>query len=260
MGEFNNFYRRALYYDIAFERDIAREVEFCAAAYEKYLGALPRSVLELGCGPGNHARLFAQRGMKAMGLDMRSEMLAYADEKARAQALDIRWLEADMREFTVPEPVDLVISVFDTHDALLTNADMVGHFRCVARALTPRGIFVMATSHPKEANIAHFPLYHFLGARDGVQVELFYGTNNPQVDPVTEVALVPIELRVDDHGTKFVIHDSAYERLVTPQEIYMVAELSQSLRVLDWYGDYDLNQPLDNSPNSREAIAVLQKL
>jgi hypothetical protein len=33
----------------------------------------------------------------------------------------------------------------------------------------------------------------------------------------------------------------------------------EAFRLVGWYGDFDLNQPLDNSPASTRMITVLQK-
>src|SRR5207249_6420140 len=101
----------------------------------------------------------------------------------------VAWVKADMRDFTLASPVDVAISMFDTHDAMLTNADLISHFRAVGRNLTPRGLFILVTSHPHELNLDRYPLYRYVGERDGVKVELLYGADNPQFDPLTEVAL-----------------------------------------------------------------------
>ena len=258
MGNFD-LYRLAQYYDIAFDRDVRGEVDFIMEVCRKFAGTPPRSVLDIACGPGYHAREFARRGVRATGLDLRPEMLRLAREKAVAEFLTVDWIEADMRDFTLAQPVDAAMSLFDSHDALLTNADMVRHFQSVARNLTPQGIFVLATSHPYEVNFNSYPVWHFHGERDGVVVDLAYGTGNPRFDPLTEVAVVGIDLTVNDHGAIETFHDTSHERLVTPQEINLLADLSGAFEVCAWYGDYDPARPLDASPLSKEAIAVMKR-
>ena len=50
MAEFNEVYARAGYYDIAFSRDISREVEFIFGEYARLNGRPLRSLLEIACG------------------------------------------------------------------------------------------------------------------------------------------------------------------------------------------------------------------
>lgn len=258
MGNFD-LYRLARYYDIAFERDVRGEVDFITEVCQKYAGRSPRSMLDIACGPAYHAREFARRGVRATGLDLRGEMLRLANEKSVAEGLNVEWIQADMRDFALAQPVDVAISLFDSHDALLTNADMVRHFSSVARNLAAQGIFVLATSHPYEVNFNNYPVWHFHGERDGIRVDLAYGTGSPRFDPLTEVAVVGIDLTVDDHGKIETFHDTSHERLVTPQEINLIADLSGAFEVCAWHGDYDITQPLDASPRSKEAIVVMKK-
>jgi hypothetical protein len=86
-----------------------------------------------------------------------------------------------------------------------------------------------------------------------------WATNHPSFNPVTGVAQVEIEMRVSENGHKKVIRDSAWERLTSPQEIRLLADMAGGLQIAGWYGNFDLNQPLDNSPASQRMIAVLQK-
>jgi hypothetical protein len=67
-------------------------------------------------------------------------------------------------------------------------------------------------------------------------------------------------MEVEDHGKKIVVRDEADERLLFPQELTLLAELSKSLKVVGWYGNFASNQPLDHSAQSKRMIGVLQKV
>src|SRR5947209_15503232 len=108
MAEHHELYRRATYYDVVFERDVSREVDFISAVCERHLGRKPMTVLDVASGPAYHAREFARRGARAYAIDVRPEMLAAARERAAAVAADVRTMVADMREFRLPERVDAV--------------------------------------------------------------------------------------------------------------------------------------------------------
>lgn len=259
MAEHQELYQRAVYYDIALERDVSHEAAFVQAVYQHYTGKPVQSVLDLACGPGYHARALAKQQVCAIGLDLRPEMVAYAQEKALSERLDIGWLAADMRDFTLPAPVDMAICMFDALDALICNDDLVHHLQAVARNLTAGGLYLIDLTHPREISHTYNVPFIYEGKRDGIQVKIVWGTNTPTYDLVTNVAHTALEIHVNDHGRQFVIQDAAEERLLYPQEIILLAKLSGVFKVAGWYGNYDLNQPLDHSKASERMIAILQK-
>ena len=260
MAEHLNLYQRARYYDIIFDRDVSREVDFIQRVYQRFAGRPgPVSVLDLACGPGYHALEFARRGAKATGLDLRAEMVELGQEKAAARGLQLNWVQADMRTFKLPEPVDAAFTVFDGLDALLTNEDLVSHFNAVAENLTPGGIYLIDLSHPRDCSLAQYGKFEYGGSRNGVQVEIHWATNSPKYDLVTEVAEVELEMVIRENRNSKTVVDRAFERLLYPQELQLLCLLSGRLSPVGWYGDYDLAQPLDYSAASRRMLAVLQR-
>lgn len=260
MAEHCNLYDRAMYYDVIFNRDVSGEVKFVRDVYAKYAGGKVGSVIDVACGPGYHARGFARQGVKAYGLDLRAEMLRFAQDEANKEGTKVEWMEADMRTYTLPQPVDVAFCMFDGLDCLLTNENLVKHFEAVARNLTPNGLYIVDLSHPAEIDFAHYKKFHYSGQRDGVKVDIHWALNDPQYDLATGIANVTVEMHINDHGKEMVVSDTAEERLMFPQEITLLAELSKSLKVVGWYGDFNIGQPLDHSPKSRRMIGVLQKV
>jgi len=258
MAEHHELYQRAFYYDIALSRHVGPEIDFLMSVYKRYGGRMLRSVLDLACGPGYHARAFARRRVRAYGLDLHPEMIQYAADRASDDGVEVCWIAADMRNFQLPERVDMAICMFDSIDALVENGDLVQHLRSVGDNLTPGGIYLIDITHPREVDYDHYGDFTYAGERDGIRVEITWGTNNPLPDLVTAVVDTEIEIKIDDHGKITVIHDTAKERMLFPQELILLAELSGVLRVVGWYGDYDINQPLDYSPASRRMICIMQ--
>ena len=70
----------------------------------------PRTVVDLGCGPGNLTGLLADRwpGADILGVDSSPEMI----EKARAAVPDLRFEVADLRDWAAGagDPVDVLVS------------------------------------------------------------------------------------------------------------------------------------------------------
>lgn len=101
-----------------------------------------RSMIDLACGTGTLALLMAERGWSVLGIDRSAAMLAQARRKIAAIApIDIRLMEADMCNFEVDAPADLLTCCYDSLNYLLTEDDLQRCFRAVARALLPGGLF-----------------------------------------------------------------------------------------------------------------------
>lgn len=259
MAGHHELYRRAYYYDIALARDVSHEIDFLSSVYRRYIGRQLQSVLDLACGPGYHARAFARRGVRAVGLDLHPEMIRFAAEQASSDGVQVDWIAADMRHFQLAKPVDMAICMFDGIDALVKNEDLVLHLRSVGSSLNPQGLYLIDLTHPREVDYDHYADFIYSGEREGVRVEIIWGTNKPKADLVTAVVDTEIEVRIDDRAKLIVFHDSAQERMLFPQELVLLAELSGALRVVGWHGDYDVDQPLDYSSNSRRMICVMQR-
>ncbi len=70
-------------------------------------------VLDLGCGTGNAAFLAARRGAQVTGVDPAPRLLEVAAAKARAEDLDIAFLEGEAASIPLEDgSADLTISVF----------------------------------------------------------------------------------------------------------------------------------------------------
>lgn len=259
MAEHNLLYQKAHYYDIVFERDVGPECDFLAGLLRRHAGREPASVLDIASGPGYHAREFSRRGLRAVGLDLREEMVEYARQRDSQEGLSGEWVAADMRDFQLEEPVDIAFTLFDGFDALRTNDDLVRHLRAVGRNLEPGGLYVVDLTHPRDCGFFEYGDFVYRGERAGVSVEIRWAVNRPSFDVVSSLAHTEIELRANDGGEEVVLRDSATERYHFPQELELLGRLSGVLSVVAWHGDFDLAQPLDSSERSRRMIAVYQK-
>jgi trans-aconitate 2-methyltransferase len=68
----------------------------------------PRTIVDLGCGTGQHAALLKRRhpGATVTGLDSSAAML----EQARALGADVDWVQADLASWTPDEAPDLIFA------------------------------------------------------------------------------------------------------------------------------------------------------
>ena len=69
-------------------------------------------ILDLCCGPGRHCLDLARRGFRVTGVDRTSAYITEARKRARAEKLDIEFIQEDMRKFSRHEGFDVVINMF----------------------------------------------------------------------------------------------------------------------------------------------------
>ena len=102
----------------------------------------PKSVLDLACGTGTAAMLWAANDVVALGIDGSAQMLTMARRKAREKKVRIRFTRQPLTSFILPHPVDLVTCYYDSINYLLTPKDLTACFRSAHRALNPGGYFI----------------------------------------------------------------------------------------------------------------------
>jgi SAM-dependent methyltransferase len=130
----------AEYYDQLFTFHLPR----FEAARRLVLGdILPHldSACDLACGTGTTALLLAGRGIKMFGVDLSPAMCRLARQKAHHARLPLHILQADMRDFRLPEQVGLVLCEFDALNHVARKTDLRRVARAVSRALRPGGYF-----------------------------------------------------------------------------------------------------------------------
>ncbi len=106
-------------------------------------GVQLRRVLDMACGTGSLSMLFAQRGVRTLGMDLSCEML----EQAQKKALDLAenrpcFLQGNMSDFSIREKVDGLVCMLDSFNYLTDPAEGVAALRCFYEALNPKGMLI----------------------------------------------------------------------------------------------------------------------
>jgi len=113
----------------------------------------PRSVLDLACGTGSAAVLWAQKGIEVFGIDVSADMLTVAEAKAREEKVRVEFSCQPMTSFALDRPVDLVTCYFDSLNYLLTRQELVSSFCSVRNALRGGGYFVFDVNTPEAMKV-----------------------------------------------------------------------------------------------------------
>jgi SAM-dependent methyltransferase len=134
--------RWARYYDLLYRNvvDYEADVDYLEKIFRRY-GVSPTSILDLGCGTGNHDFLLARRGYQVTGVDRSPEMLAIARKKAGRGEPRPRFVLAGMESFRLPQTFDAAICMFGGF-GYLGRSEAARCFRNVRSHLAPGGLFV----------------------------------------------------------------------------------------------------------------------
>jgi SAM-dependent methyltransferase len=101
-----------------------------------------QTILDLGCGTGNHALRLANRGYSVTGVDRSENMLAIAGLKALESNLDSTFVQSDIRSFKSNKKYDVIIMMFAVLGYLTENTDIEKALATVRRHLKPGGLFI----------------------------------------------------------------------------------------------------------------------
>jgi SAM-dependent methyltransferase len=100
-----------------------------------------KSVCDVGCGNGATALELARRGLEVHALDNSPVFCEIVRAGARLAGLRVMVHCDDMRDFTLPRPVDLVLAEFALLNNLPDRRDLLRVLEAVARALPGGGWF-----------------------------------------------------------------------------------------------------------------------
>jgi SAM-dependent methyltransferase len=135
------------------------------AFYLTYAQQAAGPVLEIGCGTGRVTIPLAAHGVDITGLDVSSSMLAEAKRKAQQQSLEIRWVQADGRNFELGQHYALILMPFNILQFFHEAESLRQVFGCVKRHLLPGGRLIFDVFNPQVAFLAEDPQRRYERAR-----------------------------------------------------------------------------------------------
>ncbi len=127
-----------------------RDIENDISLVRSYLHGLKSpSLLDLGCGTGEHLVHLSRYGIRCVGLDISEDMIAIARERSPAR---IEYIKKGITEFDYYDDFDMIISLFGSLNYLLEDSEMDSVMWNTWRALKPggRGLFEIWNSYPIE--------------------------------------------------------------------------------------------------------------
>ena len=144
------------------------------------------SILDLGCGTGEHAIHLSHIFQYAVtGIDINEDMIRLAVGKESA----VKFLAADMTDFSLDGKYDVAISMFSAIGWLKSIERVQKAFDCASRHLAPNGLMIVEPwLSPEEFSVGHI----FMDAEE---------TDNQKVCRISRTQKIGNVSRIDFHYT-----------------------------------------------------------
>ncbi len=252
------FYDSPAYYHIAFDQNRKAETDFLEACFARYARGPVRRVVDLACGTGHHALRLARRGYAVTAIDLSAPSIAFLRAQAAAAGLPIRAVVGDMTAFRLPEPADAAICMQDSQGHLLTNEHLLAHLRAVRDNLRPGGVYVFDRLIPHRW-ASPTARWTWTKRRGGVTVRTTFRTLD-RYDPVHQTCDEVMRFEVTMNGTRRTVTQRHRTRIVFPQELRALVQLTEGLEFVAWFSNFSLAMPLERARNALMMITVLRRL
>lgn len=127
-----------LYHD----KDYSGECDMIEGILGRYGESPTRSIIDLGCGTGNHTIPLSERGYEVLGVDCSQEMIDTAKMKAKSKNISCSFHLADIRQLDLKRKFDTVIMMFAVLGYQLENTDVLAALKTARRHLNPDGLLI----------------------------------------------------------------------------------------------------------------------
>ena len=227
--------------------------------YTKLVKANPENVLEIASGTGRIALRLSKVAKKITGIDLSSDMINEAVQKSTGLA-NIRWVQADMRNFDLGERFGLILIPGHSFQNLRTPQDQVACLTSIKKHLKPNGVFVMHLDHMNLENMMW--LGRLCGEERGVlkkEGEFIHPETGKQVHalngwiyaPATQTAtILSLWEEYDNTGKKIrrIEREPIPLHAIFPFEVeHLLARVGFEIETV--YGDFYKSELTDSSPS-----------
>lgn len=219
-------------YDLVSPRDEAME-----RFYVDAVGGHDRKVLELACGSGRLTIPLAKSGAQVTAIDSSPTMLDKALRRAAASAVDVKFVEVDMRDFELDTLFDGVVVAANSLLHLHTAEDFARAFATIRRYLAPGGLLAFDVFVPSAHLLSLPPTERqLLGKFTHPQLGDVSIEETIAYDPITQVSQADwywsIATQRDFRCT------TLYMRQLYPQELPLLLQ-HNGFQLVSRFGDFD---------------------
>jgi SAM-dependent methyltransferase len=220
------------------------------APYSKWLSFIKHAVsayhpdanklLDVGCGTGSMPILLAKEGFKVTGVDLSSDMLMIAREKAEKQNVNLSLFQQDMRELEGLGVYDCVTILCDSLNYILSEEEV-------------KQTFLSAWNHLETNGLLLFDV-HSLHKINDIFIGNTFGSNNENLSYIWQCYQGEYENTVEHDLSFFILNKEHYERYdeLHIQRTYSAEDYTKWLKecqfeILSITADFENQDPEERS-------------
>ncbi|MBR9702916.1 class I SAM-dependent methyltransferase [Candidatus Woesearchaeota archaeon] len=220
-----------------------KECTFLHKVFQKYK---VKTVLDVGCGAGNHCAALSQKGYKTQGIDANKELIKFANKSYPK----IPFRVGDQRKYRATHKFDAVITLCTVLSYATTNEELFKTLKNHYKSLKKKGILIIDTFNP----IIFIDKVEYLRERTQKQNEFGYVTQRKYSVDENQQLSIDEATFINTKGN-VASKDISVKRMTFPQEMRFFLEQA-GFNVLEFYGDFSLrHKKLDG----HRMIVVAQK-
>lgn len=247
-------YDYPMYYEIAFSyQEVKKQVDLFETVVRKFGKKSIRRFLDIGCGTSPQLREIARRGYGAVGLDINPKMLQYLRQMAAKEGLKVETVQADMKDFKLKKKCDFAFCLSGSL-AVSSNQEFLKHLECVAKALSPEGIYLLENT---ALDLKPFGYQDWTMKKDQIEIKATFEMK--MIDPMMQISEGILTLEVNDRGERKKLVSIEATKDFAPQELKTIVELDGHFRFLGFFKHLSLEplqQPTDSNMILMQKIAL----
>ncbi len=256
-----SIYNYPKYYDIAFGyRDLDLECDFIEKQIAVHSRSDNFSLLDIACGTGSHLIEMGKRGFDVSGFDISPKMIEYAKSKAEINNIHANLWVDNMVSFKTEKLFGCAINLLTGFNYLLRNEDVEEHLKRVALSLNQGGLYIIEMNHPREFITNEPSTTNSWIETDGdIEVEVDWDNERSAVDLLTHIVTTKPLIKIRDKGNEFDIKMEEKFRIYLYREILHYIDCSEHFKLVNSFGSFRFDKPLDNTKDSWRMILILRK-
>lgn len=216
------------------------------AFYASLAGAVPKTILDMGCGTGQLTVALAALGHRVTGADPAAAMLAIGRRRPGGQA--VAWVESGAAGLALPARFELILMTGHVFQVFLTDAEALAALGTLRRHLAPGGRLAFETCNPAVRAWEHW-----------TPAETRQSVTLPGLAPVeVHYAVTEVAGELVTYRTHF--HFGPGDRAVTEAQLRFMPQATLARLLAEagfgavrWYGDWERGAM---TAGSRELIVV----
>jgi SAM-dependent methyltransferase len=133
------------YNQLYHDKNYSAECDLIEELFRRYSSSPVSSVVDFGCGTGNHVFPLSRRGYDILGVDRAESMLALAQKRLAADGGTgrVRFQQGDIRSVDLGRTFDAALMMFAVLGYQVENGDVLAALRTARRHLEPGALLIV---------------------------------------------------------------------------------------------------------------------